>query len=192
MQAYKNKPTLTQIQRLIPPPPPTREAGLSVFTESTLIGAHYASRRGTFEKSKPFRPTGSSGTKERSNNETALPQETLTHLQTAAMVYCVPSCLLWILRNFHYDRTGVGYADAGQMLFKERRPRHHLCEATAAWASAGISQQGPWCLHVFRMSLEPSPGICNWMTDFQNIHREYIFSSSLWTHLPKLLQSSQL
>lgn len=53
-----------------------------------------------------------------------------------------------------------------------------------AHASAGISQQGSWCLHASRTSLRPSPGICNWLTDFQNIHRGYIFSSGLWTHAP--------
>lgn len=37
-------------------------------------------------------------------------------------------------RNFHYDMTGVDYADAGQMLFKERRLRRHLCEVAAACA----------------------------------------------------------
>lgn len=75
MQTYKNTPSVTQIQHLIHPPL-TREAGLSVLTESTLIGAHYAPRTHTFEKSKTFQPTGSSVTKERSNNETALSQET--------------------------------------------------------------------------------------------------------------------
>lgn len=37
-------------------------------------------------------------------------------------------------RNFHFDMTGFGYADAGQMLFKEHRRHAHT--------SAGISEQG--------------------------------------------------
>lgn len=75
MQTYKNTSNVTQFQHLIHPPL-TREAGLSILTESTLIGAHYAPRTHAFEKSKTFRPTGSSVTKERSDNETALSQET--------------------------------------------------------------------------------------------------------------------
>lgn len=85
-------------------------------------------------------------------------------------------------RNFHFDMTAVGYADAGQMLFKEHRPRRQ--QRRRAHTSAGISQQGSRCLHASQTSLRPSPGICNWLTDFQNVHWGYTFSSGFWTQAP--------
>lgn len=51
-------------------------------------------------------------------------------------------------RNFHDDMTGVCYADAGQMLFKARRPPLLFLSVIPverrlrAHASAGISRQG--------------------------------------------------
>lgn len=37
-------------------------------------------------------------------------------------------------RNFHYDMTGVCYADAGQMLFKARSSRHHCFCQSSLWS----------------------------------------------------------
>lgn len=105
----------------------TRETELSMLRKNNLIGAHYASHMHTFEKlmipkhSGPTVPLDDVA-KERSTTKTAFSQESIAHLQTAFMVYCFPSCPLWILSKFSWRHDRVCYADAGQMLFKTLRP----------------------------------------------------------------------
>lgn len=64
--------------------------------------------------------------KKRSTTKTAFSQESTTHLQTAFMVYCFPSCPLWILSKLSLWHDRVCYADAGQTLFKTLLP-YILC-----------------------------------------------------------------
>ena len=113
----------------------TREAEISTLSEkkNNLIGAHYAPHTHThaFEKlmipkhSGPPVPPNDVG-KERSATKTAFSRESSTHLQTTFMVYCFPSCPLWMLSKLSlcYDR--VRYADAGQDAFSDAPPRDSL------------------------------------------------------------------
>lgn len=75
---------------------------------------------------------------ERSTTSTGFSQESNTHLQTESLLYCFPSCPLWILSKCSLWQDRVCYADAGQ-----RRSAYSLrfCQS-----SAGKKKEKKCCL----------------------------------------------
>lgn len=100
-------------------------------------------------------------------NKTAFSQESATHLQTLFMVYCFPSCSLWILSKLSFWHNEVLYADAGQLDFLVCSAHRFIFLNFLSFilrenktTRQSISEKDSWCLHVVSMSLRPSQGAC--------------------------------
>lgn len=121
----------------------TREAGLSILTESILIGAHYAPRTHAFEKSKTFRPTSSSVTRKVRQWDSSFPGDLNASSNGSYGLLLSIMSSLNTVKTFIMTWRGLAMqmrvrcflrSAARVVIFVKRLLRAH--------ASAGISQQG--------------------------------------------------